>query len=137
MERTFEILARQEMPRGCEKRVLIFSETRSVCLLPTFSRRGCTRVLLPGVASSWTTKPKVRSWGSNTHALPAGCAPGCFGVSWRVGGAGGVLAGALSQGAVLRVAGGRHLELRVAAGLLPTEPSGAGAGGRVAPGALV
>ena len=59
-----------------------------------------------------------------------------------MGGAGGVLAGALSpeapgSGSGLRVAGRSHLELRVATGLLPTEPSGTRAGGRVAPGALV
>ena len=35
------------------------------------------------------------------------------------------------------MAGRSHVELRVATGLLPSEPSGAGAGGRVAPGALV
>lgn len=42
-----------------------------------------------------------------------------------------------APGAALRVAGRSHLELRVATGLLPTEPSGTRAGGRVAPGALV
>ena len=40
-------------------------------------------------------------------------------------------------GAAQHVAGRSHVELRVATGLLPSEPSGAGAGGRVAPGALV
>lgn len=139
VERTFEIWARQEMPQGCEERELIFSETRSVTnLLKTGMHNsppaGC-RFLLDH-------KAERQELGLKNTRSPGRLRARLFPGLWRVGGAGGVLAGALGPeapgcGGRFCVWRGRHLELRVAAGLLPAEPSGAGVGGRVAPEALV